>query len=140
MTDVLTFKDVTEAAAGHGGKFHLLLGNGFSIACRPEAFAYGNLLREADFSELSIDAEDIFQLFGTSDFERVIDALRVSAAISAMYEPSEAQDQMLDDAECVKDALVLPAANPVVIKPRAIAEASHRRRRGGRAARRGLRG
>jgi hypothetical protein len=105
MTDVLTFENVTEAAADAGGKCHLLLGNGFSIACRPKAFAYGNLFREADFSELSIDAEDLFELFGTSDFERVIDALRISAAISALYETTNGHEQMLDDSERVKDAL-----------------------------------
>lgn len=31
-------------------KCHLLLGNGFSIACLPDIFHYGSLFSQADFS------------------------------------------------------------------------------------------
>lgn len=62
-------------------KRHLLLGNGFSIACCPDAFSYGRLVDEADFSELSVDAAELFGLSGTSDFERVINMLRASAKV-----------------------------------------------------------
>jgi hypothetical protein len=88
-------------------KRHLLLGNGFSIACRPDAFSYGRLLDAADFSRLTVDAGQLFRLSGTSDFERVIEMLRAAATVLALY--AEHEDQLLtrlrDDAERVRDAL-----------------------------------
>ena len=57
-------------------KRHLLLGNGFSIACRPNIFAYGRLFEQADFTKVSPTAKYAFTALGTQDFERVIKALR----------------------------------------------------------------
>ena len=33
---------------------HLLLGNGFSIACRPNIFVYGKLFERADFGQIRL--------------------------------------------------------------------------------------
>jgi hypothetical protein len=46
MTEVTTFEEALEASKEAGGNRHLLLGNGFSIACRPDSFSYGNLFDE----------------------------------------------------------------------------------------------
>jgi len=46
-------------------KRHLLLGNGFSIACRPDIFIYGKLFEQADFSNLSLSAKKAFDALDT---------------------------------------------------------------------------
>jgi len=65
-------------------KRHLLLGNGFSIACRPDIFVYGKLFDQADFSKLSSSAKKAFNALETQDFEKVIKALRDAKAILAV--------------------------------------------------------
>lgn len=106
MTTVLSFEEALAASKRVGGNRHLLLGNGFSIACRPEAFTYGNLFEEADLDALGVAAEDLFDLFGTADFERVIEALRVSAEVLALYDGDPGAVKRLGfDAEALKEAL-----------------------------------
>jgi len=48
---IVTFWEAFEDSARHSRR-HLLLGNGFSIACHPNTFAYGQQHVEADFSNL----------------------------------------------------------------------------------------
>lgn len=107
MADVMTFEMALEKSGEFGATRHLLLGNGFSIACRPDAFRYGELLSEADFDALSIDAGPLFELLGTADFEQAIEALRVSAEVLDLY--SEAGNQLIErlsaDADALKEAL-----------------------------------
>ena len=67
-------------------KRHLLLGNGFSIACRPDIFVYGKLFEQADFSKLSPSAKKTFNALDTQDFEKVIKALRDAKAVLAAYD------------------------------------------------------
>ena len=81
---VLTF-DAAIAEAQRYNKRHLLLGNGFSIALRPEIFQYGKLYEQADFSKLSPTAKLAFEALGTQDFERVIKALRDTRKVLAAY-------------------------------------------------------
>jgi hypothetical protein len=45
--ELYSYQDVLDEC---GGKRHLLLGNGFSIACRPELFTYARLFDMADFT------------------------------------------------------------------------------------------
>lgn len=89
-------------------KRHALLGNGFSMACRRDIFSYDALFDRADFSNLSAGAKDLFELLGTTDFEKVIEALKSSAKIVATYPPSTSgvAEQMLRDAESLKEVLV----------------------------------
>src|ERR1700742_1369675 len=86
LTELLTFPEALEASKATKGSRHLLLGNGFSIACREDSFSYGKLFDEADFSALQVDAEPLFAIFGTADFERVIEALRMSASVLPLYD------------------------------------------------------
>ena len=43
--ELLDFGQALNKAETYGKK-HLLLGNGFSIACKPDIFAYGSLLKK----------------------------------------------------------------------------------------------
>lgn len=102
----MTFAEAINASAEYS-KRHLLLGNGFSIACRPDIFRYGKLFEQADFSALSDSAKSAFSVLHTTDFERVIKALRDSAAIAALYGVTDAQVYaMRRDADALKELLV----------------------------------
>jgi len=70
MPAVVTFEDAMQAIAGAKNK-HLLLGNGFSIALRPDIFTYGSLYDNADFTKTP-KVKDLFDALGTRDFETVI--------------------------------------------------------------------
>jgi hypothetical protein len=107
MTDVLSFEDALEAAAEVHANSHLLLGNGFSIACRSDCFTYGRLLDEADLSKLSVDGLELFASEGTTDFEEIINSLRVAGRIATFYECSDPDlaVRLAADADRVKDAL-----------------------------------
>ena len=103
---VLTFAQAIDASAGYS-KRHLLLGNGFSIACRPNIFRYEKLFEQADFSALSSSAKATFAALNTTDFERVIKALRDAASLAKLYGATTAQIKaMLDDANALKELLV----------------------------------
>jgi Domain of unknown function (DUF4917) len=107
MAEIYSFTDALEASKETKGNRHLLLGNGFSIACRPDSFSYGKLFDEADFKALSIEAASLFALFGTADFERVIEALRASSEVVGLYEgaPGDLIDLLVKDADALKGAL-----------------------------------
>ena len=107
MTDVLSFEDALKAAAKVHANRHLLLGNGFSIACRPDCFTYGRLLDEADLSKLSVDGLELFASEGTTDFEEIINSLRVAGRIATFYESSDPDlvVRLAADADLVKAAL-----------------------------------
>ena len=54
---------------------HLLLGNGFSIALKPDIFSYGSLFENADFSSAP-QIKELFRKLGTQDFEVAIRQLQ----------------------------------------------------------------
>jgi len=83
---VLTFDEALARAKGHG-KRHLMLGNGFSIALRPDIFTYRNLFERAqDSKKLSKELTRIFSELGTTDFEMVMEALENTALLVALYD------------------------------------------------------
>lgn len=96
-----------ETALGVVPSRYLLLGNGFSIALRPDIFTYGSLLDKADFSA-SPELKDLFGALGTQDFEVVIRHLIDTARIVEVYRPRLKRliSRLRRDAELVKDALV----------------------------------
>lgn len=99
----------------HYTKRHALLGNGFSIACRPNIFAYGKLFEQADFSKISSTAKNAFSALGTQDFERVIKALRDASKIVSSYGGPLALAASLDaDADGLRELLVetIAASHP----------------------------
>lgn len=84
---LLTFDEALKLS-GDRGKRHLLLGNGFSIALRPDIFTYGTLLERASESgRLTKELRGVFDQFGTTDFEHVMEALRNAADLVDLYEP-----------------------------------------------------
>lgn len=110
---ILTFEESMIEARGHNRPCHLLLGNGFSIACRPNIFLYGKLFENADFSKLSPTAKLAFEALDTQDFERVIKALRDTRRILRAYgSVSEELLAMLkNDADGLRELLVQTIAN-----------------------------
>lgn len=111
---LLSFKEALKSAQ-ECSKRHILLGNGFSISCRPKIFAYGKLYEQADFSEISATAKQGFEALGTQDFERVIKALRDSSKIIKAYERSSKLPTTLqEDADGLRELLVktIAASHP----------------------------
>jgi hypothetical protein len=82
MPEVITFQQALERTTGTR---HLLLGNGFSRACRDDIFRYDALFDQANFAGLSPAARLSFGALGTTDFEVVIRALKQSALLAAVY-------------------------------------------------------
>ena len=111
--DLLTFADAIAESAESTNR-HVLLGNGFSIACRPDAFSYGALLDEADFSAASPYVKDIFSTLGIADFEKVIELLQAAAVMAGLYGDTAMQARWEADAAVVREALaqVLAARHP----------------------------
>jgi len=110
----MTFTEALEDAQRFK-KRHLLLGNGFSIACRPDIFLYGKLYENADFSKLSPTAKYAFEALGTQDFERVIKALRDAQKILSAYgAPSSFTETLKKDADALRELLVqtIAASHP----------------------------
>lgn len=103
---LLTFSEALTAAQACNRK-HLMLGNGFSIACRPHIFAYGKLFEQADFSKISPTAKYAFTALGTQDFEKVIKALRDASAITTAYGgPPSLAAALAEDADGLRELLV----------------------------------
>jgi len=105
-------------------KRHLLLGNGFSIACRADIFHYGSLYAQADFSG-ALEVEAVFTALGTKDFEAVIRTLESAATILPAYvaDGGAASAKMLEHAAMLKEILVQTIAGNHPHVPSEISEA-----------------
>jgi len=90
---------------------HLLLGNGFSIACRPDVFRYDTLFNRADFSRLA-RARQAFDLLATRNFEAIIRALRSFSLLAGIYAPGDtaARANATEDANSLREVLVSAVA------------------------------
>ncbi|WP_374306493.1 DUF4917 family protein [Dongia sp.] len=123
MTFKLLSFDKALAAANEYGKRHLLLGNGFSIACKPDIFAYGSLFQEAKKS-MSSELAAIFEAMKTQDFEEVIRALQHAAAIVGVYRPKfvTTKKMLLEDAEKLKTDLIQAVAGRHPARPNDISD------------------
>lgn len=86
---------------------HLLLGNGFSRACRDDIFSYESLFTRADFDDIPL-AKEAFAALDTTDFEVVMDALHKAAQLVSVYakKDSTLAEELAHDAERLKDVLV----------------------------------
>lgn len=103
---ILTFTEALQDAKQYTRR-HALLGNGFSIACRPAIFAYGKLFEQADFSQISATAKNAFAALNTQDFEKVIKALRDASAIVTAYGgPGALAASLAADADGLRELLV----------------------------------
>lgn len=106
---MLTFQEALQRAEN---KKHLLLGNGFSIALKPDIFRYDALFEQADFSG-NEHLRGIFSALGTTDFEEVVKTLESGAKVLPHYlGPTPGVDaQMQQDALRIKEILVTTIAN-----------------------------
>lgn len=95
-----------DCIAKAGPRKHVLLGNGFSIALKPNIFSYGSLFSKADFSSVPY-AQAVFEALGTQDFEAVIRLLVDMAKILDCYKESspELVAQIKEDASAIKTIL-----------------------------------
>ena len=110
-TTMLTFAEAIEDS-NQFTKRHLLLGNGFSIACRPNIFAYGSLFEQADFSA-NPNLRKVFERVGTTDFEHVVKMLEDASKVVSVYsgDTEEMAARMAADAEALKEILIQTVAN-----------------------------
>jgi hypothetical protein len=110
LVDVISFTEAIEDSAQYT-KRHLLLGNGFSIACCPDIFHYGSLFEEADFSR-NPDLRRVFEVLNTQDFEIAINNLEAGAKLAPIYAPTVAgaADRMIADAAALKEILLATIA------------------------------
>ena len=99
--DVIPFENAL--ALTEPGKRHLLLGNGFSIACRHDIFDYRHLLEKCDFGKAP-NVPAVFRLFATADFERIIRILRDFATLAPLYDGDGTQAEL--DAVETREALI----------------------------------
>ncbi len=103
------FLSFDKALAKAGSKKpHLLLGNGFSRACKDNIFAYGALFDRADFGNLSPNAKKAFNRLKTTDFEVVMEALRKARILIGLYSPKSKRlaKRLEKDADGLKEVLV----------------------------------
>lgn len=102
----ISFEDAWDSVEGLKHRY-LLLGNGFSIALKPNIFTYGSLFENADFSATP-KVPLIFEALGTTDFEVVIKHLLDSARILEVYRPKLENliRRLRSDAAKIKDILV----------------------------------
>ena len=122
MATIYTF-DEAIACSAQFTKRHLLLGNGFSIACSPKIFTYGSLFEQADFSSAP-RLRDVFEALGTTNFEHVIKTLENASRIVPVYSGAAAKTarQMADDAKTLKSILIETVAKNHPATPNEIAD------------------
>ncbi len=103
--DVLPYADAKRQLDGLHR--YLMLGNGFSIALRPDIFTYGSLYENADFSAAPA-VPALFDALGTQDFEIVIRHLLDTARVVEVYRPNLIRliRRLRTDAAAIKDSLV----------------------------------
>ena len=103
---VLSFDQALDDSKRYS-KRHLLLGNGFSIACCPDIFHYGSLFERADFGNRQ-ELTQVFRRLDTQDFEIAIRSLEGAVKLTPIYTSSDpnAATRMSDDAAALKGILL----------------------------------
>jgi len=103
---VVSFDEALRLSDSYGMR-HLLLGNGFSMACKPNIFSYTSLFAEAR-KKMSNELAEIFDALKTKDFEKVIRALMDAASILGVYQPKMVREKrgLEKDAEKLKGDLI----------------------------------
>ena len=110
MTDeveINSFNQAIESAKEAGGKRHILLGNGFSIGAY-DKFDYVSLYKRAKESGLSEHVKALFDRYGTTDFEQVLNHLREGQWLAEHYRlaKTDCKLDMNDDYGRIKEALL----------------------------------
>jgi hypothetical protein len=118
---VIPFRKALQQSEGYNTK-HLLLGNGFSIACDSTIFTYDSLYTEANFSAHK-KVKKAFDLMETTDFELMIDALDKASRILPAYRTDSVKlcKEMNQDADAIKELLLKTISTRHPAKPSDIA-------------------
>lgn len=105
--DLLTFQDAIKESKS-STKRHLLIGNGFSIAWKPNVFQYSSLYDQADFDSLNPEIKGVFESLDTTDFEIVMRYLIVTFKVLKIYNKKDKAliKKLKDDAESLKSLLI----------------------------------
>lgn len=124
MTKLLTFNQALKKA--EGGKCHILLGNGFSRACRSDLFAYDALFARGK-DKLSATAKAAFDALETTDFESVMRALKQAAALVRVYAPKKPNlaKWLAADADKLREVLAQAIASSHPHRPKEIEDAEY---------------
>ena len=125
--ELLSFKEALDISKGAGDR-HLMLGNGFSIALRPDIFTYNTLLERAKESKkLSKAMVNVFAKLGTTDFEMVMEALENAAVLVSLYEESNPKLATLlqQEASRLRDVLAETVADNHPARPYEIGAAQY---------------
>jgi len=119
MARLLKFEEAIKQTDG-GGR-HLLLGNGFSRACRNDLFAYDALFSKAK-DELTDSARKAFDILETTDFESVMRALKQTVELLRVYAPRNKRlsRQLAEDADKLRDVLAKVIAHSHPERPNQI--------------------
>lgn len=106
MLKVISFEEAVHHSNQYA-KHHLLLGNGFSIACIPSIFTYDSLYNQADFSSMP-EAKKVFEILYTQDFELIINALENSSLLIPVYnlKSTDTAKKMCEHAQLLKEILI----------------------------------
>ena len=103
---MISFQDALDSAEKYG-KPSILLANGFSQAWDAQIFNYKSLLERADFGVKSPIIRELFNRFGTYDFEKVMQKLTGAEAILEVYGADWALlERIRSDQEVIKSALI----------------------------------
>ena len=104
MAELLTLEQALKDSGNNSR--HLLLGNGFSRACRNDLFAYDALFTEAK-DKLSSTARSAFDALSTTDFEQVMRALRQAVLLIGSYDTGDLTlaERLSADAENLREVL-----------------------------------
>lgn len=112
MPDTSSFRE----AVAEANRPCILLGNGFSIALRPDIFSYVALRDRAMPGGISPAAWEAFDLLDTNDFEVVMRGLLVGGDLVESYGEGHVQlaAQMRNDAAALREVLVqtIAASHP----------------------------
>lgn len=108
MPNVISFEDAI--ALAHRPR--IVLGNGFSRACRDDIFDYGALRARAVPEGVSPAGWEAFDVLGTNDFELVMRALRITAQMVQVYgaDSGNVSDTLLEDVAGLREVLVATIA------------------------------
>lgn len=106
MANLISYQDALKQSDVYSKK-HLLLGNGFSIACIPSIFTYTSLFDKADFNSMP-QVKSLFSKMNTTDFELVINALNYgSIAIESYSDNSDETIKiMIEHGKRLKELLI----------------------------------
>jgi hypothetical protein len=126
MVNLITFAEALAKSKPYPRR-HLVLGNGFSIACKRDIFAYRALFEQAKFEDAQPLTRRAFDVLGTSDFEEVMRALRDTSKLLRMLgsEHNAVADQFSRGVSELREILVTTIARQHPERPSDVSAAAY---------------